>query len=214
MRRRRERLLDAYRDDRAALSARERARVESWLRDEPSARRRVERTDRIGRTIRSAWTDVPPAPSAEYFLAAIRPELRRIETERAAGRAPRVWGWRGRALGRPASLAAFMAVAAAMAAVALWPGDLPTAPGMETRVAKLDPAAGAAEPGGAAGGAPAAEPGGAEAGSLDSPSAIYDLAQEEAPLMVFEAPDGSTVIWMLEGDDDVSRALTGRDGWV
>jgi hypothetical protein len=50
--------------------------------------------------------------------------------------------------------------------------------------------------------------------ALESPSAIYDLAQEDSPLMVFEAADGSTVIWMLEGDDNVSHDPSTRDGWA
>ncbi len=212
MRRRRERLLDAYHDDREALTPRERARAEAWLETDAGARVRVEQVATLGRTVHAAWTQAPSAPSPEYFLAAIRSELRQIDAERSARRVPRLARWRAelRSLGAPVPFAALAACASLTVALALWPDRaLRMTQSMSGPIAQLTDLRDAPAPA-ATSRAPApptpVEP------SPESPSAVYDLAQEDAPLMVFENPDGSTVIWMLEGDDNVSRRLTPSDG--
>jgi hypothetical protein len=200
MRGRRERLLDAYRDDPEILSAPERARVRGWLEADPDARGRLGIVEALGRSVHAAWTETPQAPPVEYFLAAIRPELRRIDAERAGRRTSRLGRWREPLRRRAVPLAA-IAACAAVAALALWPGLRPATPAEGKRVTAVPSAPSTISfPGATA--------------SVDSPSAVYDLAQEDEPLMVFEGPDGSTVIWMLEGDDNVSRHPFPADGWA
>ena len=79
MKRARERRLDAFRDGELAPRARE--RVQRSLTRDPDAARRVDDTERLGRAVRSAWSEGPPVPSADYLIAVLRPELRRIDRE-------------------------------------------------------------------------------------------------------------------------------------
>ena len=48
--------------------------------------------------------------------------------------------------------------------------------------------------------------------AFDSPTTIYDLAQGDSPLMIFESDDGATVLWMLE-EESVS-SLAAAAGWA
>jgi hypothetical protein len=53
---------------------------------------------------------------------------------------------------------------------------------------------------------------GSQSFGMGSPSAIYDLAQD-APLMIFEGEDGSTVIWILDAPEDQSLAPLSLSAW-
>jgi len=183
-----EKRLETYRDGMA--SARERARLEKLLAKDPEATAHLHTTEWLGRNVREAWSEGPPAPSAERILTAIRPALRRIDAERASERDARP-SWR--AWLAPARLAVLGAATAALALM-LAPGasDTPLVrmpSGVATQFAALPVAH---------------EP-------LESPSAIYDLAQGNTPVMVFEAEDGSTVIWLLEEDDGTSSVARTRE---
>lgn len=197
-RRRREMKLAAYHD--GELSPKERARVQQglgrtrgrgWGRDGDEARF-LEETGILGQAIRESWCDGPPAPSADRIMAAIRPELVRIDAERAAGGL-----WQRFVVRTGLELKPALAVAAvsALAVLLLAPGPR----GASREVQHL-----------------AALPTGPDfVGSLDSPGTVYDVAEGESPLMVFEAGDGSPVIWMLEDApiDDLSFGIE-DEGWV
>ena len=187
MKRRTEKLLDAYRD--GALAPRKRERVEQWLRGEAGARERVEQIDGIGRAVRAAWTDAPPAPAPEYLIAALRPELTRIDAELASDTLlRRVSGWLTE-LRRPLPAAALVG-ACALALFALLPADAvqPNIPGLAQKFQ-------------------------IKAGGSVTASPFYDLAQGDKPLLIFEGKDGSTVIWVLDDPDQLSRG-SDSDGWA
>ena len=183
MNRRIERKLDAYRD--GALYGRARAVVERRIANDSEAERRVRNTDRLGQAIRSAWSDGPQAPRVDYLIGALRPELVGVdaEIERA-----RLWPRLARgfqAAVRPGSAAALVG-ACALALFTLLPVEVPQT--IATRVADF---------------------------RVDEPSSqtqIYDLAQGESPLMIFQGQDGSAVIWILDEPDQLSQ-LSG-DGWA
>jgi anti-sigma factor RsiW len=188
MRWRLEKRLERYRDGRA--SKRERARLEKLLASDPDAAAHLHATEWLGRSVREAWLDGPPAPSADRILTAIRPALRQIDAERAATREAS-WSWR-RVLG-PVPLTAFAAATAALA-LFLAPADINTPLVRYANVMAPQYAT-----------VPVANE------SLGSPTGIYDLAQEgDKPVMVFEATDGSTVIWVLEEDDGISSSASKR----
>jgi len=188
MKSRLEKRLEKYRDGMA--SARERARLEKLIASDSEAASHFHTTEWLGRNVREAWLDGPPAPSPERILTAIRPALRQIDAERALAREAR-WSWRN--LFGPIPLTAFGAVAAALA-LFLVPLEI-EAPFVRY-ASVMSPQFGAV---------PVAND------SLQSPTAIYDLAQEgDKPVMVFEAEDGSTVIWLLEEDDGISSTASKR----
>jgi anti-sigma factor RsiW len=196
----RERKLEAYRD--GALGESERRRLERDLERDVDAARYVERSAALGALIRQAWSEGPPAPSAERLLASIAPEMRRIDVERAprsaAGRAVAglTHGLRDvlDALGGR-WLAAGGAVAAVFAALLMIPQS------MDPGTSSLMPAAierfVSPEPGVPIQLASEAASGPQLTGELSWPSAVYDLAQEDVPLMVSEQ-DGAVVILIGE----------------
>ena len=56
-------------------------RAERRLAADPESAGRVAETEQLGRAVRSAWSDGPRSPSPEYLIAALRPELVRIDAE-------------------------------------------------------------------------------------------------------------------------------------
>ncbi len=213
MRRRVERRIEGYGD--GALSQRERARVERRDLQDAEGERHLRQTGAIGELIREAWNEGPPSPSPEYVIAALRPAMAAVDAERAA--AP----LRERALEhlasfvRPRNVALVGAVAAAV--FLLLPSSAPRgpqpAPGELTArtVAPAAPLAPEVEPVAFAQLPAIFEDG--VALNVGVPQAIYDLAQGETPLMLFEADDGATVIWLLD-DVGLSGALPGVGGWA
>lgn len=175
---RRRRRIDAYGD--GELSPRARAALERRIDADPQARSALARNRALGEVVREVWNEGPAAPRADLVIQALRPEMARIDAELEDRPGLRSWWARTRELLGPVPLAA--AGAAALLALAVF------GPGLQ-----LDPDAAAV----AAAGLVSPE--------MTSPSAIYDLSQDGAPLMIFEAPDGSTVIWILEHPD--SEAL-------
>lgn len=175
--RKREQQLDAYRD--GALAPRARAAVERRLESDPEARAQLRRSEALGEAVREVWSEGPAAPRVDLVIQALRPEMARLDAEHAQhAERPTLAEWFSgirRALG-PVPLA--VAGAAAVLALALASPGLLEGPG-GSAVAT----AGIAGP------------------DMASPSAIYDLSQQGAPLMIFEAPNGSTVIWILENPD-------------
>ena len=82
MRRHLERQLAAYRD--GELSPRARKRLERRLRSDPEGADRLRQMELLGAAVREAWSEGPAAPSTEFLVNALRPEMRRVDSELAA----------------------------------------------------------------------------------------------------------------------------------
>ncbi len=210
MREKFERSIEAYRD--GALSRPKRERLERRLRQDREGERHLRRTRALGSIVRETWNDGPAAPSPEYVMAALRPAMAAIDAERRA--AP---GW-ARALGRVASWvnpipAALVTAAAAIALFILLPTTTPQAPDSAPAgalSASSEPAAPGIEAV-AFSRMPAVFENGV-ARNVGFPHSIYDLAQGERPLMLFEADDGATVIWLL-ADAESPGDLPDVEAW-
>lgn len=168
----------------------------------------------LGSVIREVWTEGPRAPSPEYLIAALRPAMAAVDAERAS--AP-LWE---RALEqmtswmRPAS-AALLSGAAAVALFLLLPSSTPVAPEFAPKggiVADSGPAIPGTETVAFSQQVPARFEDGV-ALNVGVPQSIYDLAQGENPLMLFQADDGATVIWVL-GKAELSGGLPLAGGWA
>lgn len=180
LRRTREQRVDAYRD--GALSARARAAFERRLASDPGTQAQLRRSDALGRAVREIWSEGPPAPRVDLVIQALRPQMVRADAERASPTPAARWISHVRDLLGPVPLAA--AGAAALLALALAGPGLMQDFGLQgSGSGSAVSAAGFAVP------------------SMAPPSAIYDLSQEGAPLMIFQGADGSTVIWILENPD-------------
>ena len=197
MKRPHERKIEAYLD--GARSLREGQRLERQIREDAAARRHLEMTQVLGRGIQRAWSAGPPGPPPEYLIAALRPEMDRIDAERV--RRPR---WQGAAerlaaLLRPVPIAA-VAGAAALVLIVVTSLGLPRGnDGLDLgRTALIQEA-------------PSAQPV-AHKAVFDSPTTIYDLAQGDSSLMIFEADDGATVLWILE--EEGLSSLAAAAGWA
>ena len=187
MRRHLEKWLDAFRD--GALSETQMRRAERRLAADPESAGRVAETEQLGRAVRSAWSDGPRSPSPEYLIAALRPELTRIDAE--LGVRQRLAAFLERLVADARAALPSPAVAAGACAALLLLFTVPTL---------MDP--------------PHALPH-TQLSNFRVPETtpIYDLAQGERPLMIFEGPDGSTVIWILDPLEQLSFSWL-ADGWA
>ncbi len=189
LRRSREQKVDAYRD--GALSPRARAAFERRLASDAATQAQLRRSDALGRAVREIWSEGPPAPRVDLVIQALRPQMARADAELAKRASAARWISRVRDLLGPVPLAAAGAaalLALALASPALMQGFGIQGPGLDGR----------GESGFAVSAAGIGVP------SMAPPSAIYDLSQEGAPLMIFQGADGSTVIWILENPDQQS----------
>jgi hypothetical protein len=213
VRRGRERKLEAFRD--GALAESQRCRIERDLEQDLEASQYVERSAALGTLIREAWSEGPSAPSADRLLAAIAPEMRRIDAERdSSSAAGRSLDGLGRWLRDGLDAVSGKWLMAAGAAAAVFAAFLMAPATMDPRTDALLPAAverfAAAPPPGVPVRLAASSDRGPEfVGELGWPSAVYDLAQEDVPLMVSEK-DGAIVILLGEPEpvpnDDISSA--------
>ena len=197
---------DAYYD--GVMSAKSRRRFERELERSPGLAAEVERREELGRLLREAWTDGPASPSPEYLIAAVRPELARVDRERGA---EPVWlrAWQGLRHFVPPVPASALAGAALVLLVVLARPDPPAVP------LPIDaaPIAGVSSPIRAfEAGGPLAEPAENPAFAFGMPTAVYDVAQGESPLMLFEAADGTVVFWLIDEDQEVSSLRRGSLG--
>lgn len=186
MKRRLQRKIDAYRD--GALSERMRGRIERRISSDAEAQRRVRETEGLGQAIRDAWTEGPRSPLPEYVIARLRPELDRVDADLLGSSLL----YRLRQLLRPVPASALAGAAAAGLFFALQPPPevIPSAQA-EWVVDDPEPIAQATAP--------------------ETP--VYDIAQGDSPIMIFEGRDGSTVIWILDEPDQLSLAPD-LDGWA
>jgi anti-sigma factor RsiW len=203
IRRRLDKQVGAYRD--GALSEGQADAVRRRLESDPEARTELARYESLGRLTREAWREGPTAPPAELLISALRPGMARIDAELQEQRSSRRRGWFV-----PVPVLAMGAAAALVAAVLLRPAALPDplgasgAPGFAARAENpaplpVQPIADAAQ-------------------SDPQELPVYELAQGDAPLVVFE-DGGTTFIWLLEepkrgGDDDLSSITIAHGGWV
>ena len=196
MKRREEKKIERFGD--GATRAEQRDQLERWIRADPDRERHHRQVGALGRQIREAWTEGPPAPSPEYLIAALRPEMARVDRERAGRSLGARLSERFSRLLRPVPIAAVAAAAALLLAVVTSLNPPTESP---TRIDHFVPSASA----------PAAMPIAHEQ-SFDSPTTIYDLAQGDSPVLIYEAEDGATVLWFLE-DETVSQLGSAR-GWA
>ena len=171
------RRIGAYHD--GALSGSARRRIERRVEADPEAGKRLHEMEVLGEAVRAAWTDGPPGPAPERVIASLRPQLRAIDQELARKAVPAL-GERLSALLRPAPA---RVLAGAALAVLLAVGVLPfvgtgETPSETSSISAASPAFGTSD-------------------------TIYELDQAEVAVMVFEAEDGSTVVWMLEEEPDL-----------
>jgi anti-sigma factor RsiW len=199
-RRRLEKQVEAYRD--GALPASQVERLRRQLETDAEARVALARHEALGRLTREAWRDGPTAPAPEHLISMLRPAMARIDAELDDVRLRRWRGWL-----TPFPVAALGAAAAAILAFAILdPGTpLPSDPSQRQAAAPVHEAA------------PSSPPVEAVAVAQPEPQGeipVYDLAQGDSPLMLFE-DGGTTFIWLIEPErskDDLSALpqLAGR----
>jgi anti-sigma factor RsiW len=182
-RKRLQRELDALRD--GALPTERAARLEALLASDSVAGADLRRTRALGSMVREAWPDGPAAPDSERLLAALRPELRRIDAE--VGTPSPLRSWLATVLDTPRLVPTLATTGAAFAlAVAFFsvPVD-DTAVQLSVRATL-----------------PAAQ---LAVGRASEPT-VYDLETGvSSSVMVYEQ-DGSTLLWLNEGADGLSSA--------
>ena len=196
----RERMLDAYRD--GGLSGRKRAKLEEALGEDLEASDFLRGRDALGDLLRDSWNAAPQPPTPDHFLAAIRPSMRRIDAERAASRRP--WSAWIDALGAWRQIVATAGMSAAAVGALLLASPSSVNPRQQFHHVVAGPPAGPQQVG--------------DLADMQWPSSIYDLSQEDVPLMTYEK-GGATVFFFggepaVEPTDDLSRTWEMQEGWV
>lgn len=214
-----EKRVSAYLD--GALAEARRDRLERELEQDPGLQKQVDRSRALAHLVREAWTEGPPAPSPDALIAALRPQLAAISRERRARPAwlqaleqarIRLSGWFG-----PMPLATSAALAFLLALAFLPRPSGGPIPGLSAVLPARGEAALQSES------VPASTsrsphsgrstPTFAPANLLRDPAAgVYDVSPRETPAMIFQNPDGSTLLWLLE-NDDLSRRFDRLDRW-
>ncbi len=209
--------LSAYAD--GALEGARRGRLERELERDPALREALERTQSLGRLVREAWTEGPPAPPTDFLIASLRGQLAAIDRERRARPAWQQALERGRvALGRwfgPVPIATSAAAAFLLALVllprAMEPVGLLGAQ-LQGVPAESAPSPSFRLPDEGVSRAPAPVSPFSHADYFGGSSSVYDVAPSERPAMIFQGKDGSTLLWLLDGDD-LSYWLESMDRW-
>lgn len=189
MRRRLEDKISLYRD--GELPERERGRVEKRVARDPLARSYLGRVNWLGKRVRDSWKEGPPAPSPEYLISTLRPQMDRVDRELRSERLSRGLAWLRHSL-RPAPSFALAGAVALLLFV-----TLPVEPPTEVVAPEaVQPAPRAIAI--------------ADRGPL-SDTPIYDLAEGDSPLMILEGADGSTLIWILDEPDQLSYGIAAEE---
>ena len=180
------RRLGAYRD--GALSGPARQRFEQQIEADPESARLLHDMRILSEAVRVTWTDGPPGPDPDRLLASLRPGLRAVDAELGPPSGPALRD-RLATLLRPAPARVLAGAAlAGLLAVAV----LPFVGTGEPRLGSQPSLAATAE--------------------SWTPDTIYDLDQGDVSVMVFEAEDGATVVWMLDEEPElISRASSARN---
>ena len=173
-----ERQIEAYRD--GSLSEREVKKLEARLESDPDAALHLRKSKALARAVHASWTEGPEAPSPEMMIAALRPHLHRIDRE---FKAQPSWLRFFDSARQSVQAVPGFALAAACALAMLYFVPAATVQNLPDSTA----AASVTEM------------------QVENPVyPIYDLAGEK-PLMILEGEDGSTVIWILDLPDELSR---------
>ena len=170
-----ERQLGAYRD--GELSPEQREGLAERLERDAGTGRLLARGEALGRVVREAWTDGPPAPDTEHLLASLRPGFARVDAEIESGHGAWTTAIRRAFAVSPTPA---LAGAATLVVAALLLFSLPTTDAIPV---------------------------------ADAEPTIFALGGDY-PLLVFEAEgeDAATVIWVIEGGDDLSQDLFAGGG--
>ncbi len=211
--------LSAYQD--GALADSKRDRLQRELERDPALQKQLKRSQALGNLVRDSWTEGPAAPPPDLLISALRPQLAAIARERREQPSwqrlleqarVRFSGWFG-----PMPLATSAAAAFVLALMLLPQANEPTTdfsatlplaprrtqaealPAPRTRVS-TEPFMVPRVPF-----APASL-------SQSTAAGVYDLSPGERPAMIFQNDDGSTMLWLLEGDD-LSLLIERMDRW-
>jgi len=180
-----------------------------------------EATRALGRLVREAWTEGPPAPSADFMLAAIRPALAQIDRERRARPS-----WTRAVDGAFARLAAFlrpspalaMAAAAAflvMVALVQRSHDVRNVLGVGVS-AQLAPGRGHSPMVSLVPDAPkpafqaVPNPFANADYPADGLGTVYDVSPVRRPAVLFHSNDGAVMLWVIDDGDLSQRNALGR----
>ncbi len=172
------RRLSAYRD--GALSGPARQRLQQQLEADPESAGQLHEMEMLGEAVRVAWSDGPEGPDPDRLLASIRPALRAVDAEFDAQVRPRL---RDRLAGFQWPVPSRVFAGAALAGL-LVVGILPFV-GIGAPPSRVQP------------------PIQPEFAQFRAPDSIYDLGHWEVPVIVFEAEDGATVVWMVDEEPDL-----------
>lgn len=214
-----EKRVSAYVD--GALRGPKREQLERELDRDSVLARQVDRSRALGRLVREAWNEGPPAPAPDFLIAAIRPALAEIDRERNARPA-----WQ-RSLDsffahvagalRPSPALATAAAFAFVAALTLMPRFELTNGMLDGSIFNLG-ASGATQ----AALAPSLQ--GSEVNqssplfpqeqvdfSTDGSGSVYDVSPGR-PAVLFHGKDGSMTLWLIDGGD-LSFRFGSAEGW-
>jgi anti-sigma-K factor RskA len=202
--------ISAYAD--GALRGPKRAELEHELERDPKLAVQLDRSRALGRLVREAWSEGPPAPSPDFLLASIRPALAQIDRERRAQpswqRTLEIAFARIGAALRPSPALATAAVAAFVLALAILPQ--PELKGLEGSLSAHSESASLTRE-------LVHMPPAPDAFSLSVPADfsaeldnVYDVSPGR-PAVLFQSGDGSTTLWLIEDGDQSFHFGSGQD---
>jgi anti-sigma factor RsiW len=207
--------VSAYVD--GVLRGAKRDQLERELQLDERLARQVTRSRALGRAVREAWTEGPPAPAPEYLLAAIRPALAEIDRERRARpgwqrKLERMLAQFGDSL-RPSPALAAAAAFAFVVALAVVPRLDATRGLMAGNYASTAQPA-SASPASSYTSSPASLAVGPFGTmptdfSTDGSGSVYDVAPGR-PAVLFRGKDGSVTLWIID-EGDLSYRLGAGD---
>lgn len=217
--------LSAYID--GALTVAKREKLERELEADAALQKQLRRSRALSSLVREAWTEGPAAPTPEFLMAAIRPDLAAISRARRARPAwqqtleharLRFTSWWSPVPLATSALAAFLlavaflprpegplqdlvasAVPFTASPVPVAPADSTTNPGQPWRSPRVPKSSSIFEPA-------------STFRDQDRSAEIYEVSPGEGPAMLLQNPDGSTLLWLFESDD-FSQLLERMDRW-
>jgi hypothetical protein len=212
--------LSAYID--GALPDARREKLERELESDAALQKQLRRSKALSSLVREAWTEGPAAPTPEFLMAAIRPDLAAISRAR---RARPAWQQtleqarlRFASWWSPMPLAT-SAVAAFLVAVAFLPRPEGPLQDLVASAVPFSASPASVSPDSSTNPAPTVRRPHSMGrsnlfapASLDRSAEIYNVSPGEGPAMLLQNPDGSTLLWLFESDD-LSHLLEQMDRW-